>query len=458
MAYIERRANGYKITVSMGYDSTGRQMKKSFTWNPEPGMTERQAEKEVERQAVLFEEKCKTGQILKGDITFADFVEVWKRDFATIHLKPKTLEGYKYLLKRIIPGIGHIRLDRLQPQHLSAFYKNLAEQNIRDVTVLKPVENFRYIMKENGLTQRAIKEITGISETTLRQAYNGRNIGVETAKRLCKGLDMELGELFILPKNSKPLSAKTIRAHHQLISSILSVAVEWQVIYSNPCQRVRAPKVPVMEAHYLEEEDAKRLLKLLEEESIEHRAMIYLLMFTGMRRGEMCGLEWADLDMKKGTIKIKRNSLYIPERGVYTDTPKTGSSVREIRVPDVVMNLLKEHRRNQLEERILLGDRWHDCDRIFTTWEGKPIFPDTPTRWFRDFVKKHDLPPITLHSLRHTSATLLIAGGTDIRTVSRRLGHSRASTTLNIYSHALRSADEVACETLETMLKVPESV
>lgn len=114
--------------------------------------------------------------------------------------------------------------------------------------------------------------------------------------------------------------------------------------------------------------------------------------------------------------------------------------------------MLEQHRHWQEEYRASLGDQWHESDRLFTSSDGSPIHPDTLTSWFSDFIKRHSLPKVTLHGLRHTNATLLIAAGTNIRTVSGRLGHSQASTTANIYAHAIQSADVKAAETLGNIL------
>ncbi len=96
---------------------------------------------------------------------------------------------------------------------------------------------------------------------------------------------------------------------------------------------------------------------------------------------------------------------------------------------------------------------WLDCDRLFTTWNGSPIHPDSITGWFAAFIKRHELPKITIHSLRHTNITLLIMAGIPLRTVAKRAGHSSTVTTSLIYSHAIQSADEMASGVLEDILK-----
>ena len=99
-----------------------------------------------------------------------------------------------------------------------------------------------------------------------------------------------------------------------------------------------------------------------------------------------------------------------------------------------------------------VGDRWEDCGRLFTTWDGHPMHPDTLPRWFDKFLKRHGLPDINIHGLRHTCASLMIASHVDLRTVSRRLGHAQVSTTGNIYAHQIQSADEAAAGAIELAL------
>ncbi len=200
------------------------------------------------------------------------------------------------------------------------------------------------------------------------------------------------------------------------------------------------------------------MLDLLEDEPIQYRTMIHLLLYTGMRRGELCGLEWKDIDSQKFLIHILRESLYLPEKGIYEETTKTLSSERVIKIPTDLLDSLNKYKAWQASERLSLGDKWHDSDRLFTAWNGKPVHPDTVTGWFHKFIVRNNLPDISIHSLRHTNATLLIASGVNIRTVSNRLGHAQTSTTGNIYAHAIRSADEAAAETLQNILSPVKKV
>ena len=139
--------------------------------------------------------------------------------------------------------------------------------------------------------------------------------------------------------------------------------------------------------------------------------------------------------------------------GLFVDETKNRSSVRMIQLSAGMVQLLHTYRAWQSENRLALGDQWKDTDRVFTNADGSPIQPNSLTHWFTNFVRRKGLPHVTLHGLRHTSASLLISvARTDIRTVSARLGHSQTSTTLNTYSHVIESADRAAAESLGDIL------
>lgn len=130
MATIQKQGRGYKITVSQGRDYTGKKIRKYMTWVPEPGMTERQIKKELERQAVLFEEKVSSGATANGSMRFADFAEKFMQEYAKLYLKPKTIATYTDNLRRINQAIGHIRLCDLRTGHINSFYRNLQESGV----------------------------------------------------------------------------------------------------------------------------------------------------------------------------------------------------------------------------------------------------------------------------------------------------------------------------------------
>ena len=172
-----------------------------------------------------------------------------------------------------------------------------------------------------------------------------------------------------------------------------------------------------------------------------------------MRRGEAMGLKWECVNFETGTVDICRTRLYIRGEGVIEDEPKNETSKRVIRIPADALDVLRDWKTEQLRERMKCGSAWNQTGYVFTGWNGKPLHPDTPMAWFRDFLAQHDLPPIHLHSLRHTNASLLIANGIDIKTVSKRLGHSNVQTTGVVYAHQIKSADELAAEQFGDLLR-----
>lgn len=373
MPTIQKRGDTYRIRVSAGYDSSGKQLMKSMTWKPAPGMTPKQIEKELDRQAVLFEEKVKTGQYMDGNVKFQDFAERWFEDYGKEHLRTRTYGEYVRMKERTYRAIGHIRIDRLQPQHLLDFYKQLGEP---------------------GMNQR-----TGGG-----------------------------------------LSPKTILHYHTFISSILERAVKWQMIQENPCRRIDPPKVDRHQIICLNDEQAMKFLECLEAQPLEDKTFFTLALYTGMRRGELLGLEWPDIDLNTGVISIRRTSQYGGKKlGTYTDDTKTEQSKRSLRVTQNVVELLGAYKVEQAERRLRLGDawagEWAEHPRLFTNQDGRPMSPSTPLNRLKRILSRNGLPDVSLHSLRHTNATLLIQQGVSIRAVSGRLGHSQTSTTVHIRNH-----------------------
>lgn len=454
MASAQKRGNSYILRTSLGYNNKDEQIQKFRTWKPEPGMSEKQIQKELERQLFLFEEQCRTGRILDSSTKFQAFSEYWLTEYAEKQLRASTVAGYKHMLERINTAIGHIKLDKLQPQQLMELYINLGEGGIKKDKKKIPLIDFKNLLNEHKLTHAALAGKAHVSVKVIDSLTAGKHITEKSAGAVAVALDEPVDKLFkTVNSEQNPLSAKTILHHHRLISSILEKAVKWQIIFSNPCDRTEIPKVERKEARYLDEKQAAELLACLDSEPLQYRAMITLLLYSGMRRGELCGLEWTDVDFDNCIIDINKSSLYLTGKGVFTDETKNFTSKRVIKLPLAVMDLLHIHKAAQGVERFRHGDAWQESGKLFTQCNGKPIHPDSVTSWFHDFIERNNLPDACLHSLRHTNATLLIASGTDLRTVSKRLGHAQLSTTGNIYTHAIQTADERAADTLNDMLK-----
>lgn len=128
------------------------------------------------------------------------------------------------------------------------------------------------------------------------------------------------------------------------------------------------------------------------------------------------------------------------------------TSKRENSVSSSVMDLLRQYRKEWMKHRLQVGDLWQGTERLFTTFDGRPMHTYTPGKWFSKFLRKHQLPYLPFHGLRHTAATLLLAEGISLKNVSARLGHANVSTTGNIYAHALKSVDRLAAEKMDRFI------
>lgn len=456
MATIRKRNNTYQIRVSAGYGIDGKQIVYQKTWKPESGMTQKQIEKELQRVAVLFEEQCATGQYFDSSVKFAEFSRIWLTRYAEKQLRHTTVFNYTKMLETLNQYIGHIKLEKLQPHHLLDCYDKL--QECTKQTTYKPIADFNAIMKHDYKSKTDFAKRCGVSAQVITAICNGKSISLASAEKISKELKQPLNALFEPVGEGKALSGKTILNYHRLISSILETAVKWQVLFSNPCRRVEPPKADRKEARYLDENQSLQILEKLQAEPLKFRAMYTLLLYSGMRRGELCGLSWGDVDFKSGVIDINKSMLYLPGKGVFEDKTKNVSSTRSIKVPAFVISLLQEHRKEQIQEIMKQGSAWQgdltSSGKVFTQTNGKPIHPCTVTDWFEKFIERHNLPSVCVHSLRHTNASLMIASGVDLRTVSKRLGHAQMSTTANIYTHAIRTADERASEALGDILSL----
>ena len=250
-------------------------------------------------------------------------------------------------------------------------------------------------------------------------------------------------------KTGKPLAPKTIRHNLSFISDVYSYAVKMGVVSDNPCAKVTIPKGEVKEKQIYSQEELELLLSRLTDEPIKYRAFFYLISYTGLRRSEMLGLEWKNVDFEHNVISVRRTSNYTAGCGIYTDTTKTKRSQRTLKISQFIMNILKQLREEQDEQALKYGDKWVESDRLFVKWNGEPMNNQTPYGWLKEFCEKNELPFYGIHSFRHFAASALISAGLDVTTVSGALGHSNSTTTLNVYSHQFDTAQARVSEAMD---------
>lgn len=249
----------------------------------------------------------------------------------------------------------------------------------------------------------------------------------------------------------RPLSEKNVREHHVLICAILAQAEKEMLVPYNAGEKAQAPKYGRKEPNYFQPETITAILTALESEPLKWQLITQLLLVTGCRRGEIMGLHWSKVDFATGQVRIDRQLCYTKEKGIYETHTKTGNT-RFVRLPAETLLLMKKFRAEQAALQIANGDRWKGGDYVFTQDDGSHMNPSSATAWLTKFSARHSLPHINPHAFRHSVASVLIANGTDIVTVSKQLGHSRISTTEDVYSHVIEEAKAKASETIADVM------
>ena len=255
-------------------------------------------------------------------------------------------------------------------------------------------------------------------------------------------------------KSGKPVSVKTVRNNMSFISDVFRYAISTGMNVENPCRDIIYPKVERTEKEIYSEEEISSLLSAMEEYPPEskYKLFIYIAITTGLRKGEILGLEWKNIDLDTGVLNIVQSAKYNKTEGMHIGQPKTSRSVRKVKVPQEVIQLMREFKAEQDEYIFNMGSKWKGSDYLFTQYDGKLMSIQTPYEWLKSFCEEHGLAFKGIHSTRHTFASHMIASKMDIVQVSRTLGHTLPSTTLNIYSHLIQDASDEACSVAEGIL------
>ncbi|GAJ38945.1 site-specific integrase [Saccharococcus caldoxylosilyticus] len=260
---------------------------------------------------------------------------------------------------------------------------------------------------------------------------------------------------FYVDKLDSGYSGAYIRQMHNLLNQAFDQAVRWSLIKVNPVKNAKPPKVKSEEKITWTVDEVNRFLNLIKNSSTE---IPYLLaIFTGMRRGEVLGLKWDDVDFENKKIRIKRSLCFVSGKGLIFKEPKTKKSKRQISISQHVVNVLKKHKQKQEFQKEKLGTQYQDNNLIVCTDDGKPLDPRNLLRQFYRLIEEANVPRISFHDLRHTHATILMQQGENPKVVSDRLGHSRVGITLDLYSHVSDDLQEQAAEKFENALLKTES-
>ena len=312
-----------------------------------------------------------------GKYTVGEWMVVWFQDYAKIKVRPSSHQTYQgYIQNHIRPNIGDIPLEKLTSLDLQKFYKKLL--------------------------------------TT------GRVDRVE-AKGQPKGL-----------------SAKTVRNIHQILSSALKLAQEQRLILTNPAEGCALPRVEHQEMKTLTTVQLASFFREARDSGVFE--LYYMELATGLRRGELLGLKWEDIDLERGDLRVRRQVSRI--NGEVVEAPlKTKNAYRTLPLAEDTVGVLKEQRKK------VGNSPW-----VFPSPNGGPISPDSVLHMLHRVLKRAGLPKVRFHDLRHTFATLALQNGVDVKTVSGMLGHFSAGFTLDTYAHITSAAQRQAAKTMENVL------
>ncbi len=245
------------------------------------------------------------------------------------------------------------------------------------------------------------------------------------------------------------LAARTVLHHHRVLCAALRQAVRWRLLAINPAEAAEPPRPGHAEIDILMDDDLHKLLKTAR--PTRSYPAILLAATTGMRRGEVLGLRWLDIDLATGILTVN-HTLEETKAGLRLKEPKTKRSRRNITLPALMVDTLRSHKAAQAQERLMLGLGRDKNGYVFAALDGGPIRPRNFSKEFSRIVERAGVRRVSIHSLRHTHASQLLRDGVHVKVVSERLGHSTVSITLDVYAHTIPNMQADAAARIDAAL------
>ena len=261
--------------------------------------------------------------------------------------------------------------------------------------------------------------------------------------RLQKLTARDIQQYYTWLMDEKELSPNTVIKHHNLLTNTLNAAEQQEYITKNPMRAVSPPKKRQREAKFYTPEQLGTLLDKAVGTRIE--LPVYICAYLGLRRGELCGLRWSDVDLEHQTITIENTRTQAGKKEIEKGT-KTASSTRTLYLPDTLCDMLKAAKEHQQACRAEYKNVYDDNDYVVVMEDGRPFRPNYLSELFGKFLADNDLPKIVLHELRHTFASLSNQAGIPAYNIGKALGHSTPATTQKIYTHLLDQTHTQAVE------------
>lgn len=441
----------YLIRVFINEDGSGKQVVKSKTWIPPAEMSEKAANKEARRQEILFTEEVKKGYA-NMDVRIP-FVEVAELYITNSDLRPKTVTWYRYILTFLESKWGRTPIANITALMVERLYAEMRAHNAQ-IEQSVTANDLKRLLKEAGMSQVNVAQKAGLSTATVYAATKGDAIQIESARAIAQVLGMPMNRVGTIHTIEKPYSASTINGVHRLLRAVFRYATAKKVLAQNIMDDVRAPSTEDVEVRVLDEREARILYRaILEEKDIRRKVAFLILLYCGLRKGELCGLAWPNVLPEKKALRIVQQ-LQEQKGGLALVELKTKGSRRVVYYNDVLDDALKEYRAWWAQHALLYGDAWQGKDQLLMIRDnGAPLNPGTINYWLDELTKRCGLGHITVHSLRHLSATLLIEAGAGEKTVQKILGHRDVSTTLKFYADVFDGTRQKAVDDLGAYLE-----
>lgn len=362
----------------------------------------------------------------------------------------------KYQIEVVTGYMGNKKI-----REYETFYGGKKDAIIRENEIKAQIKNNSYINKSKKTLKELLDEYLEYNKNkwaikTYKSNLNWvKKINEKIGYIKLQNLNVKLlEEFYMYLRNETSLADKTIQHFYVLINGALNKAVKWGYVSQNVNLKIEKPKVRKKEIECYSPEEVEILLEVLKNENLKYQSIILLALDSGIRRGELTGLTWEDVDLDASSIKINKITQYVSGYGIYEKETKSQTSDRKIYISKYTCNVLKKFKKEQREKQILLGDKWGNSKRVFTTDLGEDMHPDTPSKILEKIIKKYNLKKINFHALRHTSISLMISKGVQSQIISKKSGHSSVQVTHSIYSHFFDEEFKEAANIMNDILQV----
>lgn len=385
----KRGKNSYQFFVPNGYDTAGKQQGFTKTVIADNPT-------EAKKLYDLFLSECLQGKVLTAGtdkMTLSQFYDYWKDKFAVARYAKTTMACYDQIFVRINAALGHLRMDKIKPIQMVDFFAQLSRPDAKN--------------------------------------------------------------------NDTPFTDRSIGKYRELLQLLFSCSLKWELIISNPMEKLDKPRTRKKHKKMPTHEEVIAFFEHLSKAPVKNQLMCMLAFAGGLRREEFSALKQGDFNNEKNTVKIERSATYIPGEGVHVGLTKTDNSDRYITLPPSVMKLRESYnaelktlaaRRAKRNKVVLLDDPIGNTKWLFTQPDGSIGHPHALNTFLKKFCTDHELFNFTPHLLRHLHGSYLLRNGMDIAAVSKSLGHSKKSFTLDTYIHTIESIENETASVMQNIL------